>query len=116
MTRSAAFASASLALMIALAGGASAQTVAVDATAQAQAPDMVVSGETAQDDRSIRSRTCLRSTGSRIALARNERAEKEGKPQRCVAANGKVYTRSDLDSTGMIDIADALRMLDPAIR
>jgi hypothetical protein len=115
MIRSAAIASASLALLLASAA-ASAQTATVEATAQARTPDMVVSGQAGQDDRDVRSRTCIRSTGSRIVAARNERAEKEGKPQRCVAAAGKVYTRRDLDSTGHVDIADALRTLDTSMR
>lgn len=34
----------------------------------------------------------------------------------CIAANGRVYSREDLERTGQIDIADALRRLDPAIR
>lgn len=114
MIRTAAIASASLALLVA-AASASAQTVPAAATAQAQ-PDMVVSGQTEQDDRALRSRTCLRSTGSRILAARNERAEKDGKGQRCIAAAGRVYTQRDLDSTGHVDIADALRTLDPSIR
>jgi hypothetical protein len=114
MIRSAAIASASLALLIA-ASTASAQTAPAETTAQAQ-PDMVVSGQTEQDDRALRSRTCLRSTGSRIIATRNERAEKSGKGQKCVAAAGRVYTRSDLDSTGHTNIVDALRMLDTSIR
>lgn len=118
MIRSAAIASASLALLIASAA-ASAQSTTAQVDAQSRAPDMVVTGQTDQDDRNdrdLRSRTCVRSTGSRIVATRNERAAKEGKPQRCVATAGRVYTRSDLDSTGMVDIADALRMLDPSIR
>ena len=113
MIRSLASASASLALLIA--ANASAQAAPAETTAQAQ-PDMVVSGQTEQDDRALRSRTCLRSTGSRILAARNERAEKDGKGQRCIAAAGRVYTQRDLDSTGHTDIADALRTLDPSIR
>ena len=113
MIRSLAIASASLALLIA--ANASAQAAPAETTAQAQ-PDMVVSGQTEQDDRALRSRTCLRSTGSRILAARNERAEKDGKGQRCIAAAGRVYTQRDLDSTGHTDIADALRTLDPSIR
>jgi hypothetical protein len=115
MIRSAAIASASLALLLASAA-ASAQTATVEASTQAQTPDMVVTGQTDQDDRDLRSRTCIRSTGSRIVAARNERAAKEGKPQRCVASSGKVYTRRDLDSTGHVDIADALRSLDTSMR
>ena len=113
MIRSVAIASASLALLIA--ATASAQTAPAETPVQAQ-PDMVVSGQTEQDDRALRSRTCLRSTGSRILATRNERAEKDGKGQRCIAAAGRVYTQRDLDSTGHVDIADALRTLDTSFR
>jgi hypothetical protein len=64
---------------------------------------------------------CLRSTGTHIA-PRARRADRganaDGKDKRpaCVAANGRVYTREDLDRTGAIDVADALRRLDPSIR
>ena len=113
MIRSLAIASASLALLIA--ANASAQTAPAEPAAQTQ-PDMLVNGETEQDNRAIRSRTCLRSTGSLIVAARNQRAEKDGKGQRCVAAAGRVYTQRDLDSTGHLDIADALRTLDTSFR
>jgi uncharacterized protein (DUF1800 family) len=113
MIRSLAIASASLVLLIA-AASASAQTAPADATAQAK-PDMVVNGETEQDDRDVRSRTCLRSTGSFLVATRNARAQKTGKPQRC-AGTGRVYTRSDLENTGHGNIVDALRMLDTSIR
>ena len=54
-------------------------------------------------------RHCLRHTGSRlVARASNG--------QRCVAAAGRVYTREDLDSTGAVNLADALRMLDASFR
>lgn len=117
MIRSLAITSASIALLIASA--ASAQTP--DAASQTQAPDMVVTGQAdqtekaEQGDRDMRSRTCLRSTGSLIVASHNARASKSGKPQRC-AGSGRVYTRSDLDSTGHTNIVDALRMLDTSIR
>lgn len=53
---------------------------------------------------------CLKKTGSRIA----PRADKQGR--KCVSANGRSYSKEDLDRTGEIDLADALRRLDPAIR
>lgn len=120
MIRSLAITSASIALLIASVA-ASAQTPAPDAAPQSQAPDMVVTGQTDQSekaeqgDRDMRSRTCLRSTGSFIVASHNARASKSGKPQRC-AGSGRVYTRSDLDSTGHTNIVDALRMLDTSIR
>ena len=69
-------------------------------------------------------RDCLRYTGSLITSSHNERraradaAEKTGELDRddCIAANGRVYSRDDLQRTGELDIADALRKLDPAIR
>jgi hypothetical protein len=61
----------------------------------------------------LRDRHCLRSTGSRIVAAQNRKADQAG--QRCVSANGRAYTREDLDRTGEIDLADALRKLDPSI-
>lgn len=101
------------ALLTAFAGAAAAQTVTVAKdsgetgtarTAEVEAP----AGEPV--------RTCMRSTGSRVVAARNLRAEKEGKPQRCANASGRVYTKEDIDRTGHVNIADALRTLDPSVR
>ena len=78
----------------------------------------------AQANRDAR-RDCLRYTGSRIVSNRAERraqaaaaTEKVGELDRgdCIAVHGSVYSRDDLQRTGEIDIADALRKLDPAIR
>lgn len=52
---------------------------------------------------------CLRDTGSRI---RHRSLQK----QRCVSAPGRSYSREDLQRTGASNTADALRMLDPALR
>jgi hypothetical protein len=35
--------------------------------------------------------------------------------RKCATAAGRAYSRADLDRTGSIDLADALRRLDPAI-
>jgi hypothetical protein len=64
---------------------------------------------------------CLRSTGTRIAPRarasdRDADAGATNKRPNCVAGNGRVYTRRDIDTTGAVDLADALRMLDPSIR
>jgi hypothetical protein len=93
-----------------LAGTAFAQTsVGVDARVSAQADAR------AQEDAASRTdRYCLRETGTRIAAVR--RADTRAARDRCVASNGRVYSREDLDSTGRVDIADALRALDPSIR
>ena len=68
-------------------------------------------------------RDCMRYTGSRVVATRNRGAGKakaeavdELDRDDCVAANGRVYSRDDLDRTGATDIADALRRLDPSIR
>lgn len=105
---------------------ASAQTpatsVATDASAQAQlAGDTDVDGNFDSKATPQIDRNCLRQTGSRIVATRNasrnsaarDRDTKSG--HRCVAANGRVYSREDLDRTGETDIADALRKLDPSI-
>ncbi|MCE7033248.1 hypothetical protein LY625_11580 [Lysobacter sp. GX 14042] len=65
-------------------------------------------------------RDCLRYTGTHLR-DRDDRAVERGEVgsldrDGCVAANGRVYSRRDLESTGATDIADALRRLDPAIR
>jgi hypothetical protein len=54
---------------------------------------------------------CLQYTGSRIRTA----DRKTGKPA-CAQGPGRSYGRDDLDRTGQVDIAEALRHLDPSIR
>jgi hypothetical protein len=49
---------------------------------------------------------CVRDTGSRI---------KRRETKICNGQPGRSYDRDDLDSTGAIDTADALRRLDPSI-
>ncbi len=49
---------------------------------------------------------CMQDTGSHIK-------RKEGE---CVEAPGRVYSHEDIDRTGEINAADALRKLDPAVR
>ncbi|MCW5579950.1 MAG: hypothetical protein KIS72_01210 [Luteimonas sp.] len=58
-------------------------------------------------------RFCIQETGSRVVASRNK-SKKDDKE--CVAANGRVYTREDIERTGSADIRDALRRLDPSIR
>ncbi|MFP7722692.1 hypothetical protein [Lysobacter sp. A3-1-A15] len=55
-------------------------------------------------------RNCMRHTGTRI----HTRTTRE-KGRDCVMANGRVYSRSDLERTGSVDMADALRRLDTSI-
>ena len=68
----------------------------------------------AKDARKADDRFCIEQTGSRITAARNARSKSDEKE--CVAAGGRVYTREDIDRTGSVDLQDALRRLDPAIR
>jgi hypothetical protein len=84
---------------------------------------------TIQDDlhsdvatRDVRDHTCLRETGSIITAAQNRRAVREARARgddkvtvRC-ADYGRAYTRDDIRRTGALDVADALRQLDPTIR
>lgn len=63
---------------------------------------------------------CLRHTGTRIASRATDKADANaaaaGKSRTCSnGAIGRAYTREDLDRTGDINLADALRKLDPAI-
>ena len=101
------------ALLTAFAGAAVAQTVTV--TKESGETETV---QTAEAEAPAREpvHNCMRSTGSRIAAAQNQRAEKEGKPQSCVNGFGRVYSNDDLGRTGHVNIADALRSLDPSIR
>lgn len=48
---------------------------------------------------------CLRQTGSRI----------QSKSKQDCAAYGRSYSRDDLNGTGEVDVASALRKLDPAV-
>lgn len=101
------------ALLTAFAGVAVAQTVTV---AKESGETETVRTTDAEAPAREPARTCMRSTGSRIVAAENLRADKNGKPQRCANSAGRVYTSEDLDRTGHIDIADALRALDTSLR
>ncbi len=70
--------------------------------------------------RDVRDHNCLRETGSLIATAQNRRALRQARAKgdktvevKC-AAYGRAYTQDDIRRTGAVDIADALRNLDPA--
>jgi hypothetical protein len=64
---------------------------------------------------------CLRYTGSLIVASENQRSERKGtasdagaaKPK-CNGSAGRSYTQDDIRRTGAIDLADAIRNLDPA--
>ncbi|HUH90565.1 MAG TPA: hypothetical protein VLZ76_07910 [Lysobacter sp.] len=97
-------------------------------TTQAQTDQRTVNQSDARADTDAR-RNCMRYTGSRITQNRSERADRAMRKDKdavvdrvdeldrdgCVSASGRVYSRSDLERTGEVDIADALRKLDPAI-
>ena len=57
----------------------------------------------------VSDRNCLKETGSRLA------PRPDSKGRKCVNATGRSYTKGDMDSTGAIDLSDALRRLDPAV-
>ena len=100
-------------LLAACAFAASAQQTSVQADASVRTDG---SGQTqVQADTKSKTdidRNCLRQTGTHI----RDRSATDGKGRkRCVAANGRVYTRDDIDRTGQTDIAEALRHLDPSI-
>jgi hypothetical protein len=106
------------ALLVFASGAATAQST-VGVGVQIGAKPAVADEAINPPDRPATHPFCLRSTGTRIPLkAREVDANRDGKPDRvdCVAANGRVYTRRDLETTGEVDIADALRRLDPSIR
>lgn len=62
-----------------------------------------------RDEPASADRHCLKNTGTRIRARAGERP-------RCSAFAGRAYSRDDLERTGRVDIADALRTLDPSIR
>lgn len=84
--------------------------VAVDAEADTYAGPSTALDERARQQSVQRDadRNCLRQTGTRI-IARHKDV------RHCVPQHGRVYTRDDLDRTGEVDIARALRKLDTSI-
>ena len=56
---------------------------------------------------------CLRQTGSHVHAI--VRAGRKGSAVECVNAPGRAYTRADLERTGALTVAEALRRLDPSI-
>lgn len=75
-----------------------------------------------QEDRAERDARvdCIRYTGTRIVRKAPERDASVDKVDEldrddCVAVGGRVYSQEDLRRTGRTNVADALRMLDPAI-
>ncbi|MEP6632944.1 MAG: hypothetical protein ABJA62_01910 [Luteimonas sp.] len=58
-------------------------------------------------------RNCLRSTGSLITARQNDNLPKD--KQTCAPVTGRSYSRDDIDRTGSVNLADALRKLDTAV-
>jgi hypothetical protein len=99
-------------LMISLFGALA--FAAVAQAAEPQANPVADTTQVTQDEAKkpdLDDRYCLRQTGTRIG-SRNT----SSKDQKCTGAMGRSYTREDLERTGDVNIADALRKLDPAIR
>lgn len=84
---------------------------AASAAVAAEPPEPAAAPEAEAERAVLFDRNCLRHTGSLLLHSRRARAAKP-----CAPAFGRVYTRDDLRMTGAVDLADALRRLDPAIR
>ena len=88
--------------------------VATESTTQ----DTVHSNPTARD---VRDHTCLRETGSHVTDITNRRALRRAHDQHAATVEvkcvefGRAYDRDDIDRTGAVNLADALRRLDPSI-
>ena len=99
--------------MIALLGAllfAGAAQAAQPQTTSAPAADAPAPQEQAKKQ-DLSDRHCLRHTGTRITHRKSTTKD--------TCSNGSIgraYTREELDRTGRVDIADALRTLDPSIR
>ena len=103
-------------LVLLVAGGfaslALAQSQPVEPTLE---PGAAAIGTDASDAR-VNDRNCLRQTGSMITTSQNAKARRAGKAEdKCANAFGRAYDREDIERTGATDVAQALRMLDPAI-
>jgi hypothetical protein len=110
-------------LMISLLGALAFAAAAQAAEPQAVQPQAVQTQESASSAATmpgtqdatqqpeVNDRYCLRHTGTHIRHTADTR-----RSARCnQMANGRAYTREDIDLTGEIDIASALRKLDPSI-
>lgn len=112
-----------LATMLSLSAfAASAQSVAVDVRAQASASALDSVDAQAQVQTQVQTQAqadakpvaasrsndpnCVTQTGSHL-----QSRHRNG----CVA-NGRSYSRDDLDRTGQVDVGEALRRLDPRLR
>jgi hypothetical protein len=79
---------------------------AAQPTAQADArADASADAQAQPAKKKLSDARCLRQTGSRI----------QSKSKQDCAAYGRSYSRDDLNGTGEVDVASALRKLDPAV-
>jgi hypothetical protein len=105
-------------LLAGFAFAATAQSTVGVATQPTTQPDAAHSSPTARD---VRDHTCLSHTGSLITSAQNRQAVRRARDQHAATVDvkcadfGRAYTRDDIERTGAIDLADALRRLDPAV-
>lgn len=95
-------------LLTGFAFAASAQSANVPAAAEVKVDSTAETAEAGKDK--LNDRICLRHTGSRVVAQQNQKGQ-----NRCANAAGRAYTKDDLDRTGEVDLADALRKLDPSI-
>ena len=93
------------------------------ASAQSAGVSVAVEAGNKSAQRDVSDRFCLRQTGTRINRARVTTADanpdtttKANRRRDCGMGPGRAYTREDIDITGRVDLADALRALDPSIR
>ena len=107
------FLSQALAMLALVAGTAFAQSAPMRSAPApaAQAPAPAAPTSDAEEPRDAIDRICLRETGTLIR-ARRGTASKERCPSQVY---GRAWTQDDLRSTGAVDAAQALRMLDPSI-
>ena len=101
--------------LLVLAGAACAQdaTTSDTNTGEAQDPNAAAAQNGEAHD-TMPERLCLRETGSRIHAVRNGGMRDQSKG--CLTANGRSYSREDLELTGEVDLGQALRKLDTSIR
>lgn len=79
---------------------------AAQPTAQADArADASADAQAQPAKKKLSDARCLRQTGSRI----------QSRSKQNCAAYGRSYSRDDLNGTGEVDVASALRKLDPAV-
>lgn len=101
-------------LLSGLAFAASAQSAQPVSATPEPAPQAAPAGQDATDQNAssdkaaLSDRDCLRHTGSRLI-------RRDAKGDGCANATGRAYTREELDRTGGRDLAQSLRLLDPAI-